>query len=394
MIGGTLFDHADLTEACLAAANLQGANFKNANVTRTLWQRANSLECARVGSSYLKYPRIRQLILGKTVRNKNFDGLELTGINLESANLSNTSFVSANLNKAGLQKANLEHSNLQQAKLDGADLTGSKLTGACILNWTIGKTTLLRDVDCNYVFLENHPDQMAGRRRFPPLPKNFETGDFEKIYSRDKGQFQVLARSEDNKQALLNTIKQVTKGREYTFLGFEMIGHDDALIKFNVPKSTDAGVAQEDFLFTLQENIEKENQADPLEKISLQEVISKAIKMGAEVAGNRVINIGDHGAYNEYVAGNYAQRDYIDLSQNLSQAAAQIQDLLGQLRENGEQENEAQNIVAQNIAMEAKSNPTMKSKLLSWSQSLASSTVSDVVKGVVKLACQSAGIPL
>lgn len=393
--GGTLFVRTDLTRAIFTASELRGANFKDAKIMMTRWQGAKSLEYARVGSSYLKHPSIRQLVLGRTVKNKNFDGLNLEGINLESVDLSHASFISSNLNQANLQNANLEHANLQQANLDGADLTDARLTVACILDWTIGRTTSLKNVDCNYVFLEEYSDKMAGRRRFPPQPKNFANGDFEKIFRKDKGQFQVLARNDDNKQALLNTINQLTQDRKYTFLGFEMIG-DDALIKFDVPESTDAGIAQDDFQSTYQAEIEQGDQRDPLETVPLQEVIFKAFKMGAEVAGDRIINMhGDNSPYNENIAGNYAQRDYIvNMSQDLTQAAIQIQKLLDQLRASGEQDENAQKEVAQKIAREAESDPTMKEKLIRWGQTLASSTASDVVKGVVKLACQSAGIPL
>jgi hypothetical protein len=54
----------------------------------------------------------------------------------------------------------------------------------------------------------------------------------------------------------------------------------------------------------------------------------------------------------------------------------------------------AQEQVAKNIANQAQKNPTVKDKLVKWGQSLGDTTVSDVVKGAVKLAIRSAGIPL
>ncbi|MEH2141660.1 hypothetical protein [Nostoc sp.] len=82
------------------------------------------------------------------------------------------------------------------------------------------------------------------------------------------------------------------------------------------------------------------------------------------------------------------------MSQDLTQAASQIQDLLDQLKQCGVADNVAQQQVATDIGTEAQKNQTMKKKLAKWGKSLASATVSDVVKGVVKLACNSAGIPL
>jgi uncharacterized protein YgbK (DUF1537 family) len=78
----------------------------------------------------------------------------------------------------------------------------------------------------------------------------------------------------------------------------------------------------------------------------------------------------------------------------LSQAATQIQDLLEKLQKQGVTVDVAQEQVAQDLATQAQNNATMKDKLVKWGQSLGDATVSDVVKGVVKLAIRSAGIPL
>ena len=54
----------------------------------------------------------------------------------------------------------------------------------------------------------------------------------------------------------------------------------------------------------------------------------------------------------------------------------------------------AQAQVVQDIATQAQNDPTMKKQLIKWSKSLGSATITDVVKGIVKLAIRSAGIPL
>ncbi|BAY99935.1 pentapeptide repeat protein [Tolypothrix tenuis PCC 7101] len=111
---------------------------------------------------------------------------------------------------------------------------------------------------------------------------------------------------------------------------------------------------------------------------------------------NRTINTGG-GSYYESIntgGGSYIQGDYINMSQDLSQAAAQIQNLLEQLQKRGMTVDAAQEKVAQDLADEAQNTSTMKDKLVKWGQSLGDATVSDVVKGVVKLAIRSVGIPL
>lgn len=111
---------------------------------------------------------------------------------------------------------------------------------------------------------------------------------------------------------------------------------------------------------------------------------------------NREIHLGS-GSYYESIntsGGNYIQGNYINMSQDLTQAAAQIQDLVEQLQKRGTTVDVAQEQVAQDMATQAQNNPTVKDKLLKWGQSLGDATVSDVVKGAVKLAIRSAGIPL
>ncbi|MCC5639412.1 HEAT repeat domain-containing protein [Nostoc sp. CHAB 5844] len=115
-----------------------------------------------------------------------------------------------------------------------------------------------------------------------------------------------------------------------------------------------------------------------------------------KMSGDRTINTGG-GHYYESIntdGGNYIQGDYINMSQDLAQAAAQIQDLIEQLQKQGMTVDVAQEQVAKDIVTQAQNNPTIKAKLVKWGQSLGNATVSDVVKGIVKLAIRSAGIPL
>ncbi len=114
------------------------------------------------------------------------------------------------------------------------------------------------------------------------------------------------------------------------------------------------------------------------------------------MTGDRIINTGG-GNYYESIdtsGGNYIQGNYINMSQDLTQAAVQIQDLIEQLQKQGMPVDVAQEQVAKGMATHVESNPTMKDKLVKWGQSLGDATVSDVVKGVVKLAIRSDCISL
>jgi hypothetical protein len=90
----------------------------------------------------------------------------------------------------------------------------------------------------------------------------------------------------------------------------------------------------------------------------------------------------------------------IDLSsaRNLSDAAQQIQELLQQLEGQGVSIEDAKQQAASELAKQVKANPTIRENLVKWGQSLADTagktTVSEAVKGVIKLAAQMSGIPL
>jgi hypothetical protein len=111
---------------------------------------------------------------------------------------------------------------------------------------------------------------------------------------------------------------------------------------------------------------------------------------------DRTINTGG-GNYYESIntnGGHYIQGNYVNMSQDLTQAASQIQDLIEQLQQDGAVVEVAKEQVARDIAKQAQNNSTVKAKLIKWGQSLGDATVSDVVKGAVKLAIRSAGLPL
>jgi uncharacterized protein YjbI with pentapeptide repeats len=396
--GGTLFNGTDLTDAIFTSATLKGANFEGATITRTRWGRAKFLEHSRVGNSYLKYPEVRQLVTGRKLKDKIFDGLNLEGINLEAehllepVDLSKASFIAANLKLSNLKGSILKEANLQQAKLDGANLSETCLTGACLQDWTIDEQTNLSNIQCEYIFLEELPDHMAGRRRFPPAPNTFKPGDFERRYRKDSSVLELIIRSEDDPQALTVAFQQLIYINRYQFQGFEMFG-DDAFVKIKVPENVDKNLAEREFHNAYQTKLDEvsENRQQnpvPQEQQSLQEVLLKAFE---GINMKREIKVeGDY--FESFTnAGGYARHDIINISQDLPQAAAQIQDLLDQLKKDGVTEEVAQQKVAKDIATQAKKDQTAGETLSKLAASIATATVSDVIKGVVIHACKLAG---
>jgi len=83
---------------------------------------------------------------------------------------------------------------------------------------------------------------------------------------------------------------------------------------------------------------------------------------------------------------------------NLSEAALQIQDLLRMLQMQGFTAEEAQQQVSKDLARQAESDPGTMGKLVQWGKSLADTagktTVSEVVKEVVRFALKFAGVSM
>lgn len=178
-LGGTSFRGANLLDANFTQATLEHTDFRNANLTRTLWMQASQIERAKLEGTYLENPLIRQLVVSQNGEYKNYDRENLRGLNLQNANLVNASFLGADLSEATLQEADLSRAKLVQAQLYRTNLSYACLTGAYIQDWAISTDTQLEGVKCDYIFmrLPTRDDPDACRK---PDNKNesFKEGDF------------------------------------------------------------------------------------------------------------------------------------------------------------------------------------------------------------------------
>jgi uncharacterized lipoprotein len=112
-------------------------------------------------------------------------------------------------------------------------------------------------------------------------------------------------------------------------------------------------------------------------------------------------NIGSIGGnFNQSIQGGYTQihGNQINMSQDLSQAAAQIQQLLNQLQSQGYSSTDAGQKVANDWANEAKNDPKAKSKLVKLGEYIqnaaTSSLIGEATVEVIKLALRLSGIPI
>jgi uncharacterized protein YjbI with pentapeptide repeats len=177
--GGTSFRRADLTDADFSYATLKNTDFREANLTRTCWFQAQYVEQSRAKGTYLEHSQVRQLAVTKNGQEQNFAHLDLRGLNLQGANLVKVSLIGAKLSEATLYKADLSEAKLAQCQLYGADLMGANLTGAIIENWGISTDTKLEQVRCDYIYMRlPTPSDLDPWRKPDNRKENFKEGDF------------------------------------------------------------------------------------------------------------------------------------------------------------------------------------------------------------------------
>ncbi|MBD2106832.1 pentapeptide repeat-containing protein [Nodosilinea sp. FACHB-13] len=246
-LGGTTFSSADLTGGTLAHAILKSANFADwcqrpTTLTHVRWHQAQQLDRARLGIAILQDPRVRLLLTTLNGIDQDLSNADLRGANLAGAKLHRANLTGANLSGAILHYAELHEATLTEANCVGTDLTAAQLTGACLEAWNIDSTTILKDIDCQYVFLRKQPDGRGDRERRPHNPdKDFQPGDFEKFFKDMLDTVQLLIRNGVNPdsfkaafQSIIETHPDITAD---SIQGFERKG-DDVLVTIQVPEAT------------------------------------------------------------------------------------------------------------------------------------------------------------
>jgi uncharacterized protein YjbI with pentapeptide repeats len=269
-IGGTSFCGTNLTAANFTGARLKSANFNNSKQQPTLlhqtcWQESKQLDRARVGTSLLSNPVVRQLLVTgngykKSYVEANLYGANLNGVNLEGANLQD-----ANLSHATLQQANLKEANLANTLATSANFTGAYLTGACLEAWNIDHETILKQIDCQFIFLLQAPNPLGSRERRPHNPdKVFQPGDFEKLYRKVMTTVELLLRGGINPEAFTAAFQKLMV--EYPDLTPEAIKsiekRDDAvLVTFQLPNTTDKAKFEQRFDNSYQASLQAQTNA-------------------------------------------------------------------------------------------------------------------------------------
>ncbi|PSN16168.1 hypothetical protein C7293_03880 [filamentous cyanobacterium CCT1] len=170
-------DHAKLSNSrlnnsSLFKVNLRGAELRNADFSNASLCQAN-LACAN-----LLYACFHNADLSfATLRFANFYRANLSQADMSNADLSNAHFFQAELEGANLSDANLREADFRKANLSevalcsarvlDADFTQATFTGACIADWQIGSSTILKGVKCDYIFRTYDYDKKRFSGRLP-----------------------------------------------------------------------------------------------------------------------------------------------------------------------------------------------------------------------------------
>jgi len=181
-IRGTSFRDANLTDANFNEAKLKSTDLRDAKLIRTNFHKTKLIDRVRPGTSYLQYPKVRQLALTRKGQEQELDGLNLRGINLKGALLTDASFIGTDLSEACLQETDLSRAQLKQTQLDGTDFTGATLTGAYIEDWNITNQTKFDGVRCKCVYMrlptKENPDPWRKPDNRDDVFEDGEFGDF------------------------------------------------------------------------------------------------------------------------------------------------------------------------------------------------------------------------
>ncbi|NER21870.1 MAG: pentapeptide repeat-containing protein [Symploca sp. SIO1C2] len=384
---------ADLSKVKLHNAYLSGADFSSANLSEAE-------------------------LIGANLSNATLIRADLIRANLSSADLRNTNFGNAKLNRADLSNADLSNSDLSSAQLKSVQAISTNfnnvnLTGACIQDWNINSETQFEHVICEYIYLKSEPQNSKwdDRERRPhDYKKIFAPGDFARFIQQAGETFDLIFSEGIDWTAFAQTFQglQIQTGSdELSIQGIEKKRDGSFVIKVDVPATANKAALEEEFWNRYQPLLEAKEaeyraQLQEMKTAHQQELIqchhhynTNLMEM-AKILGSRPINIKSmtdqsrqitvHGNYHENTtADKYyeqpGQVGNVEVNQseiqsgakvtgfineaeqpNLSQAAAEIQNLLEQLDTSYSTETIEQ--LATEAITQIDNNPKLKEKII------------------------------
>ncbi|MDZ8106702.1 MAG: pentapeptide repeat-containing protein [Nostoc sp. DedQUE12a] len=259
-LNGASLSWANLSGANLSGANLNGVNLSEANLSAANLSEANlsaanlngvNLSEANLSGANLKQAQIRELTVIEEkwklvweIVNQGAINRDLSRADLSRANLSGANLSGANLNEANLSEANLSGANLSRIQALGTDFTTATFTGACIEDWNTNSATNLKDVICDYVYLQTDHQE----RR--PISGNFAPGEFTKLFQKSLETVDLIFRNGIDWDAFAYSFKKVeveNQGAQLDVQSIEKKGDGVILVRVAVAPDADKAKIHSEF---------------------------------------------------------------------------------------------------------------------------------------------------
>ncbi len=367
-VGGTSFRGANLTSANFTDAMLKSTDFgpsqkKQTTLAYTCWLRAKQLDRAITSNSVLSDSAVRDLLVTGNGRNKSYASANLYGVYLNGSDLEGANLEGANLSHATLRQAHLKDANLAKTLATGADFTDTYLTGACLEAWNIDHTTILENIDCQFVFLLQEPNTLGNRERRPHDPnKVFEKGDFEKLYRKIMTTVQILLRDGINPDAFAAAFqKLMAENPDITCDSIQSIEKKDGdvLLTLQVPATVDKAKIEQQFDDAYQARLEAQKNAALLaaEERHNKDLKELALKQAenfdiSQLLSNLTIIAGDRNTMTDYknqgiTAGDGSFINTGTLSNSLVNLSGSVSNALNRLADNNPSQAELKSLLAQ-----------------------------------------------
>ncbi|MGB5596529.1 MAG: pentapeptide repeat-containing protein [Crocosphaera sp.] len=392
-ISGSSFYGADLTDADFTEATLKSTDFREAILTRTCWRKTQKIDRVRPGNTLLANEAVRDLMVTGKGESQSYQGYDLRGANLKGVNLNYANLKFADLSEATLEKADLEYANLTEVNAVETNFTRAKMTGVCIETWNIDSNTKLDEVDCQFVYLLEHPKPKTDDRERRPSSGIFQPGEFTKLFEEVLNTVDLIFQDGVDWKAFVTAFKKLKIENEDVSLEIQSIenkGDGVVVVKVAVPPDTNKEKIHNNFIQEYNsalKSLEAEYKAQLeakdseinsyyRENVRMEKIINLLATQPIQIMSDRrKINTHNYTEGNSSRTTNISdqgtnvERDYYnnqETKQNLAEAAGEIQELLEKLSETYPTNTTTGKMKIAGEAIEKiENNPQLKQKLLS-----------------------------
>ncbi len=344
-LAGANLSGANLIGAKLNGADLMGADFSRAYLMTVSFADAVLSE-ADFSSAHLSSADLVRANLSNAILNEaDLSGANLSEANLKGADLTNADLKGANLNDADLKGTNLKGANLCVTQALNANFHRAVFTGACIEDWQINSDTNLDSAICDYVYLQ------SGQEERSPSNGNFAPGDFTKRFQKALDKVDLFFHNGINWIAFACALKVEAEAEGVPLRVNTIEEMDDGaiLVRLKIPLEANKDEIQTalqqkyDFFYRSIEERDRTRTTDTKEQIN------QLLNMAGQQSSVQMATGSSNSTVLDSDAASFQSHEFLDVetvhtpltdssqvrpdNQNLTEAAAEIRQLLKQLEQ-------------------------------------------------------------